>query len=123
MKELMLGISSIRIEPLFENNIFLSSSNSFSINEILRQNSIINLSTLHTSELMKSVARFILQAVYNRMLADGPSRQIRLYVVIDEAHKLSYDQTLTDLIREARKYGVGFILASQSVRGFCNNSV
>jgi DNA phosphorothioation-dependent restriction protein DptH len=107
-----------RIEPLFENNIFVSGENSISIAEILRQNSIINLSTLHTPELMKSVARFVLQAIYNRMLAEGPSKKIKLYVVIDEAHKLSYDQTLTDLIREARKYGVGFILASQSVRDF-----
>jgi len=107
-----------RIEPLFENNIFVSGENSVSITEILKQNSVINLSTLHTPELMKSVARFVLQAVYNKMLADGPSKKIKLYVVIDEAHKLSYDQTLTDLIREARKYGVGFILASQSVRDF-----
>lgn len=107
-----------RIEPLFENNIFVSGADSVSIAEILKQNSVINLSTLHTPELMKSVARFVLQAIYNRMLAEGPSRKIKLYVVIDEAHKLSYDQTLTDLIREARKYGVGFILASQSVRDF-----
>lgn len=107
-----------RIEPLFENNIFISGESSISISEILKQNSVINLSALHTPELMKSVARFILQAVYNRMLAEGPSQKIKLYVVIDEAHKLSYDQTLTDLIREARKYGVGFILASQSVRDF-----
>lgn len=107
-----------RIEPLFENNIFVSGVKNISIAEILRQNSVINLSTLHTPELMKSVARFVLQAVYNRMLAEGPSKTIKLYVVIDEAHKLSYDQTLTDLIREARKYGVGFILASQSVRDF-----
>jgi DNA phosphorothioation-dependent restriction protein DptH len=107
-----------RIEPLFENNIFVSGDGSVSINDILRENSIIDLSKLHTPELMKSVARFVLQAVYNRMLAAGPSKSIKLYVVIDEAHKLSYDQTLTDLIREARKYGVGFILASQSVRDF-----
>lgn len=107
-----------RIEPLFENNIFVSGEGSVSINDILSKNSIIDLSKLHTPELMKSVARFVLQAVYNRMLADGPSKSIKLYVVIDEAHKLSYDQTLTDLIREARKYGVGFILASQSVRDF-----
>lgn len=107
-----------RIEPLFENNIFVTGANSVSISAILKQNSIINLSTLHTPELMKSVARFVLQAVYNRMLAEGPSKKIKLYVVIDEAHKLSYDQTLTDLIREARKYGVGFILASQSIRDF-----
>jgi DNA phosphorothioation-dependent restriction protein DptH len=107
-----------RIEPLFENNIFVSGEGSVSINDILSKNSIIDLSKLHTPELMKSVARFVLQAVYNRMLAEGPSKSIKLYVVIDEAHKLSYDQTLTDLIREARKYGVGFILASQSVRDF-----
>jgi len=107
-----------RIEPLFENNIFISGDSSFSIDEMLNQNSIVNLSTLPTPEITKSVARFILQSIYNRMLAQGPSREIRLYVVIDEAHKLSYDQTLTDLIREARKYGVGFILASQSVRDF-----
>lgn len=107
-----------RIEPLFENNIFIPGDESFSIEEMLRQNSIVNLSTLPTPEIMKSVARFILQSVYNLMLAEGPSKQIKLYVVIDEAHKLSYDQTLTDLIREARKYGVGFILASQSIRDF-----
>jgi DNA helicase HerA-like ATPase len=107
-----------RIEPLFENNIFVSGEGSVSINDILSKNSIIDLSKLHTPELMKSVARFVLQAVYNRMLTHGPSKSIKLYVVIDEAHKLSYDQTLTDLIREARKYGVGFILASQSVRDF-----
>ena len=107
-----------RIEPLFENNIFVSERVSFSIAEMLNQNSIVNLSTLPTPEIMKSVARFVLQSVYNRMLAEGPSIEIKLYVVIDEAHKLSYDQTLTDLIREARKYGVGFILASQSVRDF-----
>ncbi len=107
-----------RIEPLFENNIFVPGANSVSIAQILKQNSVINLSALHTPELMKSVARFVLQAIYNRMLSEGPSKKIKLYVVIDEAHKLSYDQTLTDLIREARKYGVGFILASQSVRDF-----
>jgi SHS2 domain-containing protein len=107
-----------RVEPLFENNIFTSLAEGFSISEILRQNSIINLSTLPTPELMKSVARFVLQSVYSKMLSEGPSKEIKLYVVIDEAHKLSYDQTLTELIREARKYGVGFILASQSVRDF-----
>jgi hypothetical protein len=107
-----------RIEPLFENNIFVSGEGSVSINDILSKNSIIDLSKLPTLELMKTVARFVLQAVYNRMLAHGPSKSIKLYIVIDEAHKLSFDQTLTDLIREARKYGVGFILASQSVRDF-----
>ena len=43
---------------------------------------------------------------------------IRVFAVVDEAHKLSYDETLTELIREARKYSVGILLASQSVKDF-----
>ncbi|MFH1930451.1 MAG: hypothetical protein ABIN18_02530 [Pseudomonadota bacterium] len=38
--------------------------------------------------------------------------------MIDEAHKLSYDETLTELVREARKYGIGLLLASQSPKDF-----
>jgi hypothetical protein len=82
-----------------ENEIFLAGDGSFSIDEMLNQNSIVNLSSLPTPEIMKSVARFVLLSVYNTMLAQDPSKEIKLYVVIDEAHKLSYDQTLTDLIR------------------------
>jgi len=52
------------------------------------------------------------------MLSKGPSSQLRVFAVVDEAHKLSYDETLTELIREARKYGVGILLASQSVKDF-----
>lgn len=43
---------------------------------------------------------------------------MRIFAVVDEAHKLSYEETLTELIREARKYGVGILLASQSVKDF-----
>ena len=43
---------------------------------------------------------------------------MRVFAVVDEAHKLSYEETLTELIREARKYGVGILLASQSVKDF-----
>jgi hypothetical protein len=68
---------------------------------------------------MKSVAISVLHAVYNRMLAEGPSK-IEMYFVIDEAHKLSHGQTLTDFIRKTRKYSVGFILASQSIIDFAS---
>jgi DNA helicase HerA-like ATPase len=52
------------------------------------------------------------------MLSKGPSSRLCVFAVVDEAHKLSYDETLTELIREARKYGVGILLASQSVKDF-----
>jgi DNA phosphorothioation-dependent restriction protein DptH len=108
----------LRIQPIFENNIFNSGSTAMSFENVLSRNTIIRLSTLPTVELMKTVCRFTLQSIYNHMISAGPSKQIKLYVVLDEAHKISYDQTLTDLIREARKYGIGFILASQTPRDF-----
>lgn len=108
----------LRIQPIFENNIFNSGATAMSFENILSKNTIIRLSTLPTVELMKTVCRFTLQSIYNYMISAGPSKYIKLYVVLDEAHKISYDQTLTDLIREARKYGIGFILASQTPRDF-----
>jgi len=108
----------LRVQPIFENTIFSSTVSSQSFANMLCENTIIRLSTLPTIELMKTVCRFTLQSIYNYMLSVGPSREIKLYMVLDEAHKISYDQTLTDLIREARKYGIGFILASQTPRDF-----
>ncbi len=108
----------LRIQPIFENNIFNSGATAMSFENVLSQNTIIRLATLPTVELMKTVCRFTLQSIYNYMISAGPSKNIKLYVVLDEAHKISYDQTLTDLIREARKYGIGFILASQTPRDF-----
>jgi DNA helicase HerA-like ATPase len=67
---------------------------------------------------MVAVSRFVLQKVYSDMLAKGPTQAMRVFAVVDEAHKLSYEETLTELIREARKYGVGILLASQSVKDF-----
>jgi DNA helicase HerA-like ATPase len=67
---------------------------------------------------MVAVSRFVLQKIYAIMLSKGPSSQLCVFAVVDEAHKLTYDETLTELIREARKYGVGILLASQSVKDF-----
>jgi DNA helicase HerA-like ATPase len=78
----------------------------------------MRLSNLATPELMVAVSRFVLQKIYADMLAKGPSNSVRVFAAIDEAHKLSFEETLTELIREARKYGVGILLASQSVKDF-----
>ncbi len=90
----------LRVQPIFENSIFTPSTEAKSFEYLLSQNTIIRLATLPTIELMKTVCRFTLQSIYNHMISVGPSRNIKLYVVLDEAHKISYDQTLTDLIRE-----------------------
>lgn len=109
---------NLRIQPLFETGVFVESGAAQSFDRVLSQISIIRLSNLATPELMVAVSRFVLQKIYATMLSKGPSSQLCVFAVVDEAHKLSYDETLTELIREARKYGVGILLASQSVKDF-----
>ncbi|MBA7547463.1 hypothetical protein ES705_39885 [subsurface metagenome] len=109
---------NLRIQPLFETGIFIDDASDFTFEDILNHTTIIRLSNLATPELMVTVSRFVLQKIYSDMLAKGPVNTIRVFAVIDEAHKLSYDETLTELVREARKYGIGLLLASQSPKDF-----
>lgn len=109
---------NLRIQPLFEMGIFVDEASDFIFDDILNQTTVIRLSNLATPELMVAVSRFILQKIYSDMLAKGPTKNLRVFAVIDEAHKLSYDETLTELVREARKYGIGLLLASQSPKDF-----
>lgn len=105
-----------RLEPLFESEVFQGGGETF--DDLLRTTTVIRLSSLANKELRMAISRFFLQKVYERMLALGPSEQQRLFCVIDEAHRLTHDPTVTDLIKEARKYGVGLILSSQETRDF-----
>ncbi len=109
---------NLRVQPLFEMGIFTDEETGFTFDDILSQTTIIRLSNLATPELMVAVSRFVLQKIYSDMLSKGPINIIRVFAVIDEAHKLSYDETLTELVREARKYGIGLLLASQSPKDF-----
>ncbi len=109
---------NLRIQPLFDTGVFLEGTDGQSFDSVLSRTSIVRLSNLATPELMVAVSRFVLQKIYANMLSKGPCDQLRVFAVVDEAHKLSYDETLTELIREARKYGVGILLASQSVKDF-----
>nr|WP_295887599.1 type IV secretion system DNA-binding domain-containing protein [uncultured Thiohalocapsa sp.] len=56
--------------------------------------------------------------LYGAMMMRGMSKSLRLMVCVDEAHKLCNDPKITDLAKEARKYGLGLILSSQETRDF-----
>jgi Cdc6-like AAA superfamily ATPase len=105
-----------RVEPLFESEVFIGGKETFE--DIMRRVTIIRLSSLANKELRTAISRFFLQKVYEHMLSMGPAEKQRLFCVLDEAHKLSHDPTITDLIKEARKYGVGLILSSQETKDF-----
>jgi DNA phosphorothioation-dependent restriction protein DptH len=69
-------------------------------------------------DLMLAASRFMLEKIYATMLMKGVTRQLRVMVVIDEAHKLCGDETIVSLVKEARKYGLGLVLSSQETRDF-----
>jgi hypothetical protein len=109
---------NLRVQPLFETGVFPENLDPRGFEAVLEETHVLRLSNLATPELMVAVSRFALQKIYADMLAKGPTHEMRDFAVVDEAHKLSYEETLTELIREARKYGVGVLLASQSVKDF-----
>jgi DNA phosphorothioation-dependent restriction protein DptH len=67
----------------------------------------------------KAVAEFLLWDLYAYLRSSGP-RDLSLFCVLDEAHKLSFDANspVDKLLREARKFGVGLVLASQQPEDF-----
>ena len=69
-------------------------------------------------DLMLAASRFMLEKIYATMLMKGVTKQLRVMVVIDEAHKLCGDETIVSLVKEARKYGLGLILSSQETQDF-----
>jgi hypothetical protein len=107
----------VRLQPMFESGIFRPGRASFRLEDLYRRTSVI-LMTSGISDLMLAASRLMLEAIYSSMLASGESARIRLMACIDEAHKLCGDETITALIKEARKYGLGLILSSQETRDF-----
>lgn len=107
----------VRLQPLFESGIFRMNQVAFSFDDLFKKTSVICM-TSGIKDLMLAASRFLLEKIYSAMLMKGMSKSLRVMVCIDEAHKLCGDDTITSLIKEARKYGLGIILSSQETRDF-----
>jgi DNA phosphorothioation-dependent restriction protein DptH len=70
-------------------------------------------------QTQKVVTEFLLWDLYHHLLRRGP-RPLDRFCILDEAHNLCFqDNSPVDkLIREARKFGLGIILASQQPTDF-----
>ena len=107
----------VRLQPLFKSGIFRKKKAEFEFDDLFKKTTVILL-TAGIKDLMLASSRFILEKVYSAMLMAGVSKKLRVMAVVDEAHKLCGDETVTALIKEARKYGMGIILSSQETRDF-----
>ena len=74
------------------------------------------------SQLMEAVqlagGSFLLRKIYRDMFGWGVGSQLRLAIILDEAHRLARDVTLPKLMKEGRKYGVAVLVASQNLKDF-----
>jgi DNA helicase HerA-like ATPase len=79
---------------------------------------VLQLAGLEHS-LERAVTEFLLWNLIGYIEALGPG-PLRCFVVLDEAHKLSFDRgsPVEKLLREGRKFGLGLILASQQPEDF-----
>ena len=109
------------ISTMFLFNTFRSEGQNMQWGDMLRSNGKVFVTKLKGLEhsLEKAVTEFLLWNFigYVESLGPGP---LRCFVVLDEAHKLSFDNgsPTEKLLREGRKFGVGVVLASQQPDDF-----
>ncbi len=109
------------VSTLFVFNTFRSSGQKLSWSELLSAHNKVVVIQLHGLEhsLERAVTEFLLWNLIGFIEAMGPG-PLRCFVVLDEAHKLSFDRgsPVEKLLREGRKFGLGLILASQQPEDF-----
>ena len=107
------------ISTVFVFNTFRQSGRRFAWGDMLRAGVfVIQLKGLEHS-LERAVTEFLLWNLIGYVESLGPS-PLRCFVVLDEAHRLSFDvgSPTEKLLREGRKFGLGLILASQQPQDF-----
>ncbi len=79
---------------------------------------VIQLKGLELS-LERAITEFLLWNLIGFIESSGPG-PLKLFVVLDEAHKVSFDagSPVEKMLREGRKFGLGAILASQQLDDF-----
>jgi DNA phosphorothioation-dependent restriction protein DptH len=109
------------ISTVFVFNTFRQNGQKLSWSDILQADNrtvIIQLKGLEHS-LERAVTEFLLWNLIGFIEALGPG-PLRCFVILDEAHKLSFNpgSPVEKLLREGRKFGLGLILASQQAEDF-----
>ncbi|MEA2527829.1 MAG: phosphorothioation-dependent restriction protein DptH, partial [Thermomicrobiales bacterium] len=103
-----------RCRPLLEMDVFrppVGTRND--LIDTIKQGMVVDLHRLASETLQLAAGAFLLRKVYRDMFQWGPAAQLRLAIVLDEAHRLARDVTLPKIMKEGRKYGVAVVVASQ----------
>jgi hypothetical protein len=106
-----------RTRPLSDFGLFRDNASKGRFGELLAGGVVLDVHTL-MEQVQLAAAAFVLRKVYQEMFHWGKTNELRLAVVLDEAHRLAKDVTLPKIMKEGRKYGVAVVVASQGVDDF-----
>lgn len=109
-----------RLDPIFEYEIFSGTTTIIPFEDLIRDQTIINLGILPNDNLKAIVCEFMLRKLRYYLYSLSESRDPRLFAVVDEAHRLKYERETSagTLLKEGRKYGIGLVLATQDPPDF-----
>lgn len=79
---------------------------------------LIEIHGTQNEHLQRAFATFVLHNLYQNMFRRGPQQRITHAVVFDEAHKAARLKLLAGMVKECRKYGLAFVVASQEAKDF-----
>jgi hypothetical protein len=106
-----------RLRPLSDFGLFVEKEQGHGFADLLRRGVVLDVHGL-MEQVQLAAGAFVLRKVYREMFRWGQTGQLRLAVVLDEAHRLARDVTLPKIMKEGRKYGVAVVVASQGVDDF-----
>lgn len=113
-----------RCADIFQLRVFSNVEGELSFQELLKKTVVIDLHDFPTEDSKVAVSEFFLNRLIYEFYKIGKSHTLRGYLVVDEAHRLTYDESPVDkLLRESRKYGYGVVLSSQRPSDFSQTTL
>ena len=106
-----------RLTELNDYDLFLNTSEATSLLEINKP-SVIRIHRTQNETLQKAFSTFVLFNIYKRMFQRGPASRITHAIIFDEAHRAANLKLIPRMIKECRKFGIAFVLASQEAKDF-----
>ncbi len=107
-----------RLDFLFDLDVFAAQTY-IPFSRLLERATAIRLAALPSDRAKDIVTEFLLRRLWDYLQGQGQTAELRLFAVLDEAHRLAYEgSALGPFLREALKYGLGMLLASQRPHDF-----
>lgn len=79
---------------------------------------LIQIHGTQNEYLQRAFATFVLYNLYQSMFRRGPQNRITHAVIFDEAHRAARLKLIPTMVKECRKYGIAFVVASQEAKDF-----